>query len=100
MKEKLIDILECIGIYEVTMNAELIADYLIANGGTVQRWIPVTERLPEMWRDVIICDVREGYVMKGFLDDDKVWYGNECVMYDFEEFTHWMPLPNPPKDGE
>ena len=27
--------------------AKEIADYLIANGVTVQKWIPVTERLPE-----------------------------------------------------
>lgn len=27
---------------------EMEADYLIENGVTVQRWIPVTERLPEL----------------------------------------------------
>jgi hypothetical protein len=66
----------------------------------VPTWIPVTERLPEVWQDVIICDVREDYVTKGFLDDDKMWHENEYVAYDFEEFTHWMPLPDAPKDGE
>lgn len=46
MKEKLIDILECIGIYEVTMNAELIAAHIIANGVTVRakgRWVVENE---------------------------------------------------------
>ena len=66
----------------------------------VPRWIPVTERLPDMWIDVIICDAREDYVTKGFLGDDKKWSENECVMYDFDEFTHWMPLPDAPKDGD
>lgn len=36
MREKLIDTLENIGIYEVTMNAELIADHLIANNVVVR----------------------------------------------------------------
>lgn len=35
-KEKLIDSLESIGIYEVTMNAEPIAEALLANGVTVR----------------------------------------------------------------
>ena len=26
--------------------AEVVADYLLTNGVTVQKWIPVTERLP------------------------------------------------------
>ena len=32
---------------EETEHIEDVADYLVANGVTVQEWIPVTERLPE-----------------------------------------------------
>ena len=50
-KEKLIELLDTIHhkplgkTYQERI--ETIADFLIANGVTVQRWIPVTERLPE-----------------------------------------------------
>ena len=30
---------------------------LLANGVTIQRWIPVTERLPEVNTDVIVAEV-------------------------------------------
>lgn len=58
MREKLIELIkEGNGGYDFA-SVELIADYLIANGVTVQdskvvdfdqfkQWIPVTERLPE-----------------------------------------------------
>ena len=34
-------------IYFTEDKCKIIADYLIANGVTVQKWIPVSERLPE-----------------------------------------------------
>ena len=45
MREKLIELLsqvQYLGGLE-----EKIADHLIANGVTIQKWIPVAERLPE-----------------------------------------------------
>ena len=33
---------------------EDVADYLISNGVTVQEWIPVTERLPERDKEVLL----------------------------------------------
>ena len=51
VREKLVEILTNAGMgkYET----QYIADILIANGVTVQRWIPVTERLPDMYQNVL-----------------------------------------------
>ena len=77
---------------------EKIADHLIANGVTVQEWIPVTERLPEEKVDCIV------HYKHDYCDNDDYWAIGICF-YDGEKFqmdwsykvTHWMPLPKPPK---
>lgn len=75
----------------------VVADHLIANGVTVQRWIPVTEKLPteEDARGNI------GFVVAVNKHDEwaKLWWWELVVKYS-QEFTHWMPLPTPPKDGD
>ena len=64
-----------------------------------QRWIPVSERLPEKGKDVVITALRWGEVDVGWCEDG-VW-GSEFVnKYECGEVTHWMPLPEPPKEGE
>ena len=90
------------GIHE-EQEKRRIADHLLANGVTVQEWIPVTERLPEPWTPVLIY--RPDMVSKmlvtehgGYCDeDDDGWqrYGKD--LYNNPVITHWMPLPTPPK---
>ena len=59
-----------------------------------RRWIPVTEMLPEQGQEVIVYD---GGVLK-----PKVF----CYLFwdkDFDNWarvTHWMPLPEAPKEVE
>lgn len=75
------------------------ANYLLVNGVTVQRWIPVTERLPE--EDVaVLCfsDSYGGTRFIGYIDYRcKAWI--EDGMLHIGNVTHWMPLPKPPKGG-
>ena len=119
-REKLTDIVvrtPCVAVSSRTAG-EHIADHLIANGVVVQRWIPVTERLPEKGgqylvfrqyfgsggRDVI-CFTKDGRKVDDY-DFRERW---ENVWYDYDSeygycvtdsVTHWMPLPEPPKDGD
>ena len=66
------------------------------------RWIPVTERLPEVDQPVMICafgkSVGEG-VYRGHDGFHHVWkmYTSSGTYWD-DEVTHWMPLPEPPKE--
>ena len=86
---------------------ETEADSLIANGVTIQKWIPVTERLPSLHDDVLLYFKDDDNMAAGYLDDvdeDRtMWcaysdggYYTDC---DYEP-THWMPLPELPKGGE
>ena len=77
-------------------NGEL-ADHLIANGVTVQKWIPVSERLPGT-KDCIIVATTDGNVGEAFLYWDGVfhWIWDEYFEHELR-VTHWMPLPEPPK---
>lgn len=80
----------------VRRQKEIIADHLIANGVTVQKWIPVTERLPEQYEAVIgwtgntMGEVQLSHGDEFIWVDDDGWNNTAPV-------THWMPFPEPPK---
>lgn len=61
-----------------------------------QRWIPVSERLPERRRRVLCWlsypDIEE-------IIGENQYYGNGMWMVESEAVTHWMPLPEPPEEG-
>ena len=65
-----------------------------------QRWIPVSEMLPEIDKEVLIYDGYREMVVgwlegfhryKYFRFRDERWHG---------EVTHWMPLPESPNDTQ
>ena len=100
IREKLIHILK-VPIYPHpdADPAEVVADYLLDNGVTVQKWIPVTERLPHELLTVIIAvpnekrtDVMPAYLANGW------WKASNDWCYEKNEVSHWMPLPKPPCD--
>ena len=74
------------------------------------RWIPVTERLPERITNKVIVLCKNGYRGFGHYENYKgkqTWYNLEndrpFTDWDLEdcesyEVTHWMPLPEPPKE--
>ena len=64
-----------------------IADHLIANGVTVQEWISVKDRLPDVGKFVLIYNEINGV---------RLDY-HDGATFGYYDVTHWMPLPNPPK---
>ena len=79
--------------------ARSTADLLIANGVTVQEWIPVTERLPEnnQWTLCFMKDKSFGtfrVLQWNYID----WQWNDGNdLWKEKDVTHWMPLPALPK---
>ena len=75
------------------------------------RWIPVAERLPEIYRPVLIkyLSAQDRTASPDFVDTavmmpGDVWYWWEGDVGDCDIsvsciITHWMPLPEPPKEG-
>lgn len=74
---------------------EQAADALEQLEKQVQKWIPVTERLPKAYERVMVATERGDVLM----DCISKRYGKWCMEhFDIDTMvTHWMPLPEPPK---
>ena len=97
VREKLVELIFdslCRHIDKSCKLAENIADDLISHGVTVQEWISVNDRLPEQGEEAI-CIAADGDMMIGKYTE----WGWMFPCY-FEELTHWMPIPQPPKEVE
>lgn len=89
-REKLIQIIDSDRTY--VASKESMADHLLANGVTFQTWIPVTERLPD-WRDgKVLVFTKYGFSLCERTVNGR-WKGQHANW-----ITHWMPLPEPPKE--
>lgn len=66
----------------------------------VQGWIPCSERLPDVGRDVLFCDSE--WTEEGCLRADGDWWQFRwSTVMPKEKVTAWMPLPKPYReDGE
>lgn len=62
------------------------------------RWIPVTERLPDIGSNCLISPV-SGCVAEGQFDGDGWTQYRWSAKLDKDTITHWMPLPEPPKEN-
>lgn len=74
------------------------------------KWISVKDRLPEIKKhhesDIVICYTEEGtYAFSSLLENMFGQTVFDCEREDpsgvrwTEQVTHWMPLPEPPKEG-
>ena len=114
MREKLIELVcemwhtdRCIAgcNYPPCYEVRVLVDHLIAHGVTVQKWIPVTERLPNGEELVLIhCKngaMFVGYCGKQYCDYERRWRIktalNSTKLLNLGRVTHWAELPEPPK---
>lgn len=86
VREKLVELCEDLETLPCCDTYEGQAECLIANGVMVQKWISVAEP-PKEYRD----EVDKGFRMPTHIPD---WINEEIN----EEVTHWLPMPEPPKE--
>ena len=86
VREKLAELIES-ARYWGSNTSEEIAENLIDHGVTVQEWISVDDRLPDVGNIVLIYSETYGVCLDSYSDDT----------FDYFDVTHWMPLPQPPK---
>ena len=110
-REKLIKLCKTL-LNSWAVSPESAADLFISNGVTVQKWIPVSERLP----DLVPCNAGTAYseavnvLTSGRKVLTAIWDGTDFIAdaefweAEGEEITHWtpvlLPLPEPPKECE
>lgn len=72
---------------------------------TTGRWIKLSDMLPELEKDVLLFEsdatnhkTHVGFLTKyGSYEDEIDVYVEDGSLVDLDCFTHWMPLPEPPK---
>lgn len=94
VKEKLMELLCKMIRPTITVGEQ--ADFLIANGVTVQEWIPASEPPKEPGEYI----VAQKHWSDGHLETKKgKWNGVEWLVDGRESLrvAYWMPMPEPPK---
>lgn len=104
VREKLVEILrKPIFPHELADPIEAVADYLLDNGVTVQQWIPVSERLPTEDDANEDGEILAVWVGGKVMNPIPAICGGTCsqfwgyVVQNTTWFSHWMPMPKPPK---
>lgn len=73
----------------------------------VPKWISVEERLPEISDVVLVIasgkpreniELHDAFLIASFWGDEG-WIADGYEEWDAVNVTHWMPLPEPPKEG-
>ena len=99
IKEKIVELCEDLETLPCCDTYEGQAEYLIANGVTVQQWIPVYDELPEAGGYVVCIAKRNPFsrFIPMVARIEKNGWVNPITEQYISEVTHWMPMPNPPK---
>ena len=99
VREKLVELCEDLETLPCCDTYEGQAEYLISNGVTVQEWISVKDRLPEVGGYVVCIAKRSPFsrFMPMVARIEKNGWVNPMTEQYISEVTHWMPMQNPPK---
>ena len=98
VREKLVELIES-ARYWGSNTSEEIADNLLDSGVTVQEWVSVDDRLPEVGGYVVCIAKRNPFsrFMPMVARIEKNGWVNPITGQYISEVTHWMPIPQPPK---
>ena len=103
VREKLIELLTDLygcdpAYYDV--DARALAQHLVDRGVTVPQWISVNDRLPEAGGYVVCIAKRNPFsrFMPMVARIEKNGWANPITEQYISKVTHWMPLPEPPKE--
>lgn len=100
VRGKLIEILrKPIFPHELVDPTEAVADYLLDSGVTVQEWISVDDKLPEVGGYVVCIAKRNPFsrFMPMVARIEKNGWVNPITEQYISEVTNWIPLPDLPK---
>lgn len=73
----------------------------------MSNWIAITDRLPELGVDVLVCKEGEGYIDMARLESITTtqtkesthvryeWLSSSDLEDTYFQVTHWQPLPKP-----
>ena len=97
----------------VTTFARQLREIPAADVVPAPRWIPVKERLPTEEEKLYLCFAKGGYqriclwtddifglcsVLGSYKNTGAEWGWSVHTKPRYDEITHWMPLPEPPKE--
>ena len=82
----------------VRRQKEILADVLIDNGVTIQKWIPVSERLPEHGAKVLCATMFDMRVMH-WNESAELWVDDEAA-HAKRFVKRWLLIPEDPKEDE
>lgn len=75
-----------------------LADLLIANGVTLQQWIPVSERPPEHGVNVL-CRTMFGMRVMHWNENAELWVDDEAA-HSKRFVDYWLSIPEDPEEDE
>ena len=104
VREKLVEIVKKAAYSSLPSNTEdfhlnMFVTNLLSHGVTVQEWIPVKDRLPEVGGYVVCIAKRNPFsrFMPMVARIEKNGWVNPITEQYISDVTHWMPIPQPPK---
>ena len=71
----------------------------------MNKWISIKNKLPDNEEIFLVYrgEAKDPEIELGLWNKNKKkfeYYDSECYGYKIDDVTHWMPLPEPPKESD